>query len=382
MKATKTPEPPKRPEPSLTLYRRIAVSFVAVTCLLLGLVVYLSFAEATIVVTPEPQSIVAEKELYVVADPASEKEISGAVLSTIFEQAKVFTLEGTEGETVEAKAGGLVTIYNTHTANQTLVATTRLLSPDGILFRIDDTVTVPAGGEVTVMAHADEVGKQGEVAPTRFTIPGLNATLQEKIYAENAETFTGGEVTVTTLTQEALDGFAAELEQEMRTAAEAQLAQQAGSYDRAAYMTEIIERKSDTEPGAETGQVTLSMRVRLTGVFYMLESVWEQLEADLSSAVPDDLELSAVDTSSIMVNVGEVNADAGTAVLNASIEAPATLSAQSDLLDPERFVGKSAADVIKELEAYDLIQSVSVRVTPFWLKRLPSLQDHIKVEVE
>lgn len=377
--------PPRRPEPSLTLYRRIAVSFVAVTCLLLGLVVYLSFAEATIVVTPAPQSVNISKELTIVADePALENEISGVTLSTVFEQAKVFSLEGAEGEMVQAKAGGLVTIYNTHTASQTLVETTRLLTPDGILFRIDETVNVPAGGEVTVMAHADEVGKQGEIAQTRFTIPGLNATLQEKIYAQSTEAFTGGEVTVTTLTSEMLDTFAAELEQEMTTSAQAVLVDGGvgGSYDRASYSVEVLERKSDTEPGTETGQVTLSMQIKLTGVFYLLDDVWEKLEADLSVAVPEELELAAIDTSTIVVSVEEVDVDAGIATLRASIEAPATLSTQSDLLNPERFVGKSSADVVKELEAYDLIESVAIRVTPFWLKRLPSLQDHIKVEVE
>lgn len=382
-KAKKRPVAAKtKPEPSLSLYRRIAVSFVAVTCLLLALVVYLSFAEATIVVTAAPQTVSVQKELSVVAEPVLEREIGGVVFSTIFEQANTFTIEGTEGELTEAKASGLVTIYNTHSANQTLVETTRLLTSDGILFRIDETVNVPAGGEVTVMAHADEVGKQGEIAPTRFTIPGLSASLQKKIYAQSTEAFTGGEVTVTTLTAEMLDAFAGELEQEITAAAKEQLAAQASLYDSVSYTAEVIERKSDTEPGVEVGQVTLSMRLRLTGVFYSIDSVWEKLEADLAAAVPDDLELAAIDTTAIIVTVEEVDVETATAVLVASINAPATLSAQSDLLKLERFVGKSSADVIKELEAYDLIDSVTVRVTPFWLKRLPSLQDHIKVEVE
>jgi len=54
----------------------------------------------------------------------------------------------------------------------------------------------------------------------------------------------------------------------------------------------------------------------------------------------------------------------------------------SSLLDKKRFVGKSTASVITDLQSYDLITSVNISVTPFWLKRLPSLPDHIYVQVE
>ena len=372
----------RRADPSLKLYRRIAVSFVLATCLLLVGVVYLSFASATIRVTTEAQAVSISEDFDIVEVPSTDGQAQGQVLSTIFEQAKTFTLENDGGEVVEEKAGGMVTIYNTNLSNQMLVATTRLLSPDGLLFRLDETVNVPASGSVNVTAHADFIGKGGEIGPTTFTIPGLNESLQKKIYAQSTEAFTGGEVTVQMLTQEELDAFALQLEQEILDVAKTQLFTQAGSPSGAVYETFVIERKSDTEPGAETGLVTLSLRVRVVGVFFDKEEVWESVQEALLVVVPEDLELEATSSDLLQLTIEDLDADAGTASIKASVDAPAHLSEMSALLDKSRFVGKSVGAVVEELESYDLITEVDVTVTPFWLKRLPSLPDHIKVEVE
>ena len=97
------------------------------------------------------------------------------------------------GEQAEAQATGTVTIYNSWSENQPLMATTRLLTPDGVLFRIKERVDVPAGGKIeNVEVYADQPGTSGNIGPTSFTIPGLWQGLQEKIYAENSEPMTGG----------------------------------------------------------------------------------------------------------------------------------------------------------------------------------------------
>ncbi len=377
------PEPKaRRVDPSLKLYRRIAVSFVLLTCMLLAGVVYLSFASATIHVVSKPQTVSVSQGFEVVETPTSDAQIHGQVLSTIFEQAKTFTLASGSGQVVEQKAGGMVTIYNTSSANQPLVEKTRLLSPEGILFRIDDTVIVPASGSVSVTAHADAVGKSGEIAASTFTIPGLNETLQKKIYAKSIEAFTGGEVSVQVLTQEELDADATALEQEITDAAKVQLIAQAGAPSGSVFTTDILERKSDTEPGAETGQVTLSLRLRLTGVFFEKNDVWSAVQKALLAAVPEDLELEATSADAMTFSITKADTDAGTATIGAKLDATAHLSDMSSLLDKKRFVGKSTASVITDLQSYDLITSASVSVTPFWLKRLPSLPDHIYVEVE
>lgn len=106
---------------------------------------------------------------------------------------------------VEAqKAYGTLKIYNTFSGKaQDLVATTRFESPDGVIFRLVKSTTVPGmkingdtveAGVVEVSVEADKVGTVGNVTPSKWTIPGFKASGQkyEKFYAESTDAMTGG----------------------------------------------------------------------------------------------------------------------------------------------------------------------------------------------
>lgn len=52
-----------------------------------------------------------------------------------------------EVDDLSGRVRGTVTLINKLTRNQRLVATTRLLAADGRLYRLDEAVNIPAGGE-------------------------------------------------------------------------------------------------------------------------------------------------------------------------------------------------------------------------------------------
>jgi hypothetical protein len=103
----------------------------------------------------------------------------------------------------EVAASGMITIYNTFSdMPQRLIKNTRFESPDGLIYRIRESIEVPgkrvvAGrtipGELTVEVFADEPGDTYNIDPARFTIPGLKGdTRFEAIYAESTNPITGG----------------------------------------------------------------------------------------------------------------------------------------------------------------------------------------------
>ena len=81
---------------------------------------------------------------------------------------------------------------NDSSISQPLVATTRLLTADGILFRMKKGATVPANGTVEVDVYADKSGKASEIGPSKFTIPGLNEARQKVVWAESIKPMVGG----------------------------------------------------------------------------------------------------------------------------------------------------------------------------------------------
>ncbi|NCU41361.1 MAG: hypothetical protein EOM19_01385 [Candidatus Moranbacteria bacterium] len=101
------------------------------------------------------------------------------------------------------RATGTVTLYNTFSQEpQPLVATTRLLSEDGKVFRLTKSVVVPGKknengtdvpGKIQVEVKADEPGETYNIQASRFSIPGFEGSPKyEAFYAESQEAFIGG----------------------------------------------------------------------------------------------------------------------------------------------------------------------------------------------
>lgn len=105
-------------------------------------------------------------------------------------------------EDVTEKATGQITIYNTTTDTQKLVKNTRFETADGLVFHIDNAVSVPAAdgdtpGSIIAEATADKAGPNYNVAAgSKMTIPGFKESNLDKLYAsvtgEVAVDMTGG----------------------------------------------------------------------------------------------------------------------------------------------------------------------------------------------
>jgi hypothetical protein len=96
-------------------------------------------------------------------------------------------------QTVNDPSSGPIVISNAQTSSQTLIKNTRFETSNGLIFRIHDPVTVPAGGSVTATAFADVGGANYNVGPTTFTLPGLKKSPAfTLVTAKSSATMTGG----------------------------------------------------------------------------------------------------------------------------------------------------------------------------------------------
>src|SRR3989338_4000025 len=169
----------------LIMYRRIALTLIVlVVCALLA-VLYLSTVQAVIHVESTQEPVTTEFVANVFATPTRPTDVKGQVISGSLGKTQSFTPTGTSSKTVEDISTGTVKIYNNLSFAQSLVATTRLLSQEGVLFRLKSAVTIPAGGSVDAPVYADLPGVSGDIKPTRFTIPGLSEVRQASVYAES-----------------------------------------------------------------------------------------------------------------------------------------------------------------------------------------------------
>lgn len=369
---------------SLRMYQHIAVAFVVITFLLLLCVLYLSVSRATIRVVADPKVIDVEARIDVVKDSPAEGQVQGAVAETVVEKSRVFTLPSEGAKPVEGKASGYVTLINESAKDQPLVATTRLISQEGILFRLQNAVTVPAGGQVEAFVKADAAGKAGEIGASKFTIPGLNATLQTQIYGVSVAAMTGGVQYVRALSQADIDAAVDTLSGEILAEAKQTLSANADRniLDGESYSVTTVSQSTDAAVGAEVGSFTLTLKQKVAAVYYPKVQVQNTAERLLSEQVPDGFQVSLVNRQTSRTEVDEIDAKNGTAGITVYLDGLSMISEDAQTLDKDRFVGRAPHEVITLLQASEAIQDVSVSFTPFWLKRVPTLQDHIKIIIE
>lgn len=369
---------------SLKVYQRIAVAFVFVTFFLLLAVLYLSVSRATIHIVADPRVVSVDSQVEAVADPVEEGELTGVIVEQTFTGSKNFMLPSEGAVAVEEKAGGMVTIINETGGAQQLVATTRLLSEEGVLFRIDSGVTVPANGQIDVMAHADQPGLSGEIGPTQFTIPGLPQSIQDEIYAVSVESMAGGVAYRRVLTEKDIQDGISALSDELLSQAKSTLSM---NIDRAiftgeSYIVDVASQSSDQTVGAEVSSFNATVSVDVTAVYYSSEDIRTYAKGQLNERVPEGFAIHSINEDGFQVTVESADARNGSAQLGIYLEGTAAISEDSSVLSKDRFVGRAPNEVITLLQSSDAIREASVNFTPFWLQRVPTLKDHIKIEIE
>ncbi|MDP3771664.1 MAG: hypothetical protein Q8R16_05160, partial [bacterium] len=192
----------KRSRAPRSPYQRLALGFLGVVVLLAVAVLLLSVARVEVTITPRAEQIVADFDVTIIGSGTpTGREVLGRLVRVegtgTAERVLTVGAAPVPSSVMEsapaARAEGSVTLVNTMTAPQPLVATTRLLSADGILFRMKSGATVPANGKLEgVRVYADQVGEQGNIGPTKFAIPGLSKWLQARVWAESSVAMSGG----------------------------------------------------------------------------------------------------------------------------------------------------------------------------------------------
>lgn len=161
------------------------------------------FYSSTITLTPKSQNLTLNINLTAkLKAPAGE--ISYKSISLVKEKEVVVQSDGERK--VEARATGKIIIYNNFsTASQRLVKNTRFETPNGLIYKISDSVTIPgkttAGGKVSpgsveATVFAESVGAEYNIGLTDFTIPGFKSSLDryKNFYARSKTPMIGGKV--------------------------------------------------------------------------------------------------------------------------------------------------------------------------------------------
>jgi hypothetical protein len=365
-------------------YKKLIFGFVVVSVLLVVFIFYFSASRAMIKISPVSSTV----ETDFVIDVASD----GGVESANFVQGILFETEvdgqgvgqATGSELLEGNTIGKVTLINKRAESQALVKTTRLLTQDGILLRLNDRVDIPAGSEVEANVYADDPNSFDELVPTTFTIPGLWEGLQTQVYAESKAVIksTGEAIKVIQeldvkkakdelteqLYQKAIDEFKANLPTE--------------NYLSLVVSKQVIEEASEAEIGSKQDEFTVSMKIKAVLIALEQNSIVEVAGDRLQEVVPSGQDLLNLSVDKLSYTVQDFDNDNKTAKVKVHVEGESVIKSSNEIFDKEKMVGLSPKGVELYLANFSEIEEVEVILSPFWVKSVPKLQDHISIVID
>ncbi len=373
-------------------------AFLALGALIvLLLILYSTLASANIVIKPKKQPLNVQQKITASTEigsiNAEFNKIPGQLIKVEKEESGSFPLTGQKN--VVQKAGGKIVINNKSATAQNLVATTRFESTDGLIFRIPQTVTVPASsrkgsgivpGTLEVTVYADRPGPEYNIVAGKFSIPGFKGNPKfEQFYGESETAMTGGYIGPAQVVTESDFTKAKEnLTNKLRDKITNSLKDQADELkildlkiDFADPVTNARVGEAPTNPEGKADNLQMSIRGSAKIIGFREGDVIGLIKKYVSQnnqieAVETRLNLSYRD-----VSLAGSDKNMSFNVL-ATGEAVAKINQDKILEDILGFDEPSIRLYFKDL---DEVESVRVTLSPFWVKSIPKDISKVKLNI-
>jgi hypothetical protein len=307
-------------------------------------------------------------------------------------------LPATEVRRVEKRASGNIVIFNAFSsAPQELIKNTRFETPEGLIYRIRESVVVPGQkkkngeslpGSVDVTIYADEPGDDYNIGLTDFTIPGFKGTPRfSSFYARSATDMSGGfSGVVQTISEEELEraknALKARAREELLARAITHVPEEFILYPDAIFVT----FESDL-PLKEASQGKETVEVSLEGTLHGFMFVRSKFSMFLAKLVLPDLKegesVGIQNLSTIALSLQEKSALQPQSLDSFSFSVKGTPNFVWDF-DEEALRSSLAGNKKDELRIilaeFPGVTRAEVTVRPFWKRSFPENLKDIEIE--
>ncbi len=358
-------------------YKFVALTFLIITVLLLGMIVFMSSKRANITVITRATSVDVKTQVDI---NGNKNIVPGFVTSTFVNIEKLFSPQGSKIE--DGISEGMVTIFNDTDFDQPLVATTRLLTPEGILFRMKNREVVPANGSVVTEVYADQKGATGDIGSRNFSIPGLRAEKQKVVYAKSDDPMSGGVRTVGILTTEDIEKAQQIVLSDLKKKGVNKLEQMNDtSSDGVLYEVAQYTFEYDEELGVETDGFVLSGKATIVGISYDNGALFDYAQKMLEKQVVDNSEILQSVESEPVVVIEDYDLSENTATVGITYSGLVNLDSNSKELQKLIFFGKTEDEVRRYVMSLDHVQGVEMSFKPLWNRSVPHVASRVKITV-
>lgn len=392
--------------------KRFIAALLIVSIAVFAVIAYVALPGATINIEPASNVVSRAVNINLVPNPSEPKSLESFTVTASVE----FTISHNSSGILSegADASGNLTIFNESNQDWPLITQTRFQTDEGLVFRIQEGVTVPRAsgdtpGTLVVRVIADDldvnnvsIGSRGNISASRFFIPGLNENNQKVLYAESYEDFTGGTTDVSAIVlEEDLLAANEKLDSQLREKALSALRKEVLSVSSKKGMTLALLEDRDVIQysnsiidlpyellGLEMESFEVSGNLNITGIAYNSDALLDILSTELFSSITPGKQLVRIDADSVSINVFEADNSTKNYKFTATLQ-----GIEEYEIDPELEGGSILSKKIKEHiagktidEAESYIQSltevnkVEINIWPVWSPTIPTLLENIKIK--
>src|SRR3989338_5808361 len=385
-----------KPRFSLANLDRKTLTFLgAGVVILFGIIIFVSTGSAEIIVRPKVSPLnfslkvsSADKFLSV---STSLKRIPGQLFSINKKTEQTFQATG-ERDVVQ-KARGKITVYNEYgTMPQVLIATTRFESESGLIFRTLKTITVPGTtvqnckiipGTIEVEVIAEKACDTYNIPAAKFTIPAFkekgDSDRYQKFYGKSEEATKGGIIGKSkVVTEQDYMTAKQKMEERLKTEIGEDLKQQtAGLKILTPTQPDIEEIKSNAQIDEATDNfiVTAKAKIKIIGLkesdLFLLINQYIGKTNNLMM-LPEKLKL---EFTSIQFNKETNKLD-----FIMAVKGPAYDKIDQDKIITD-LIGKNRNEITNYFKGIESIASANVLLSPFWVRKVPTNKDKIKLTI-
>ena len=380
--------------------RKIFYVFITL-CLLAfaGVMTYLLIPSAKIIIVPNILKDKIEANIH----GASNVEVNASnipvrVLDENQDISLVYEVTGKNFNSGK-KATGSAVIYNEYSSSsQTLIATTRLESVDGKIFRLVKNVVVPGTtkvdgtvqpGAIEIEVVADQSGSDFNIDPTDFKIPGFAGGPKfDKFYAKSSKSFSGGSSEgenngTTKVTQQDIDNAKAKAGSDINDKINSVISDELQTGEVALPQAEKITITKNTV-NAKVGDAVSSFECTASASVRALvfsESDVKKILQQQESNSADQSQKSKEEITKIEYGSVDPNFDNGALDLKVHGEITITPNIDIDQIKKE-LLGKNSDQLGVILKKYSSVKNASVEFQPAFVSHVPQYARRVTIEIK
>jgi len=369
------------------IYKKLALGFVILAIVVAAAIAYFLLVKVKISVSLKNEAVAGELP-FTVYDKGDgyalpEGSVKGLVKKNNLEKSQSFTVSGSE--VIGEEMTGKMTLYNKYIKNQPLVATTRLLGADGQLFRLKNSVDVPAGGQIEVDVYADKPTPDMVVGAERFTLPGLWEGLRDKIYAESqAGAITYQKKMKRVVKQEDIDNAIKSMKDGLIDQAKTDVTNSYGDFDQQLYQVDeaSVTTEVDGKIGEERDSITVKIKGSIVAVAFNSQDALTLIKKKAVASLPVNKELLGLQDKEVNYDLTKADVDNKIAEVKANYVGQATVTSLDELIDKNKLVNLSADQLGNYLKSIPEVSSYDLTFYPQFIRKAPGLVDRIELELK